>query len=250
MLCTSSVFLAAGWKSPQIWGLMHLSPVARVSCGLWVLVVSQYCVFQHHSPTVWHKGFNNQLQQCHQCLAAGTSKCPGTPWNPRRSNDFNINFDGIQGDSMATGLGAFGSPVAGARIAASPLRKELWKMWKKSQAGLQATQVTAGATSQATPWRRAFAVLENFDASEVWSKELRGFLFFLWNYDVEEGKRREERRKGRRVHPIHRRQWNRTNPCGLCRLKTMPLLSMPFWVSRPDEEFAKRNRMHMIDKYR
>eukprot|EP00434_Breviolum_minutum_P027214 symbB.v1.2.024068.t2/scaffold2253.1/size89778/1 len=34
-------------------------------------------------------------------------------------------------------------------------------------AGLQATQVTAGATSQATPWRRAFAVLENFDASEI-----------------------------------------------------------------------------------
>lgn len=67
------MFLAAGWKSPQIWGLMHLSPVARVSCGLWVLVASQYCVFQHHSPTVWHKGFNNQLQQCHQCLAAGTS---------------------------------------------------------------------------------------------------------------------------------------------------------------------------------
>lgn len=93
MLCTSSVFLAAGWKSPQIWGLMHLSPVARVSCGLWVLVVSQYCVFQHHSPTVWHKGFNNQLQQCHQCLAAGTSCQTGTPWNPRRSNNFNINFD-------------------------------------------------------------------------------------------------------------------------------------------------------------
>ena len=66
---------------------------------------------------------------------------------------------------------------------------------KKSQAGLQATQVTAGATSLA-PWRRAFAVLENFDTSEVWSAER-----FLCLILVRRKGRKEEKRKGHGVHP-------------------------------------------------
>ena len=59
--------------------------------------------------------------------------------------------------------------------------------------------MTAGATSQATPWRRAFAVLENFDASEVWSEwsELRGFDdFFSFLFVIQTLRKGSEGRKG------------------------------------------------------
>ncbi len=76
---------------------------------------------------------------------------------------------------------------------------------KKSQAGLQATQVTAGATSLA-PWRRAFAVLENFDTSEVWS----AFFFCIVR---RKGRKEESRKRGKDMEFIRGRLWKPVVVC-------------------------------------